>query len=118
MSACQEPSVTDGIKKSSIGIWVWTPVEATAGVLGYPGGNHAPRVFRPRPRPGRRVQWREADLAAGIAAVLAVGSAAMLRVSELSALCWRDIEADGEHTVTIRRSKTALARRSMSGRRL
>ena len=47
--------------------------------------------------------------------MLAVGSAAMLRVSELSALCWRDIEADGEHTVTIRRSKTALARRSMSG---
>ena len=69
--------------------------------------------------PATGVRWGQADAAAAVAAngsksthglrdgaIVAVGSAAMLRVSELSALRWRDIEADGEHTITLRRSKT------------
>ncbi len=89
--------------------------EATARVL---AGFRRTGAERSR-GPATGVQWGQADAAAAVAAngsksnhglrdgaIVAVGSAAMLRVSELSALRWSDIEADGDHTITLRRSKT------------
>ena len=89
--------------------------EATARVL---AGFRRTGAERSR-GPATGVQWGQADAAAAVAAngsksnhglrdgaIVAVGSTAMLRVSELSALRWSDIEADGEHTITVRRSKT------------
>ena len=66
------------------------------------------------------LDWRAADLAAGLAAnggsvaglrdaaLILVGSDALLRVSELAALDVGDVQrqADGSGTVTVRRSKT------------
>ncbi len=65
------------------------------------------------------VRWSQADAAAAVAAngaasahglrdaaIIAVASDAMLRVSELAALRVGDLGAEGEHTVTVRRSKT------------
>ena len=65
------------------------------------------------------IRWEQADAAAAVAtngggsvaglrdaAIFAVMSDAMLRVSETAALDIADLEADGENTITVRRSKT------------
>ena len=68
------------------------------------------------------VRWEQADAAAAVAAsgdgtvaglrdaaILAVMSDAMLRVSEAARLDVTDLEAEGENTITVRRSKTDAA---------
>ena len=68
---------------------------------------------------GAGVRWEQADAAAAVAAndgrsvkglrdaaIVAVMSGAMLRVSEAAALRVADLEAEGGNTLTVRRSKT------------
>ena len=79
------------------------------------------------------VRWEQADAAAAVAAnngrsvkglrdaaIVAVMSDAMLRVSEAAALHVADLEAEGGNTLTVRRSKTdqegeGVARQNCTG---
>lgn len=95
-----------------------SPVDGAGGLV-----SQLLRGIRRNSGPGRQappVRWEEADAAADMAAadglaglrdaaVLAVMSDAMLRISEAAALDVEDIEAEAPMTLTIRRSKTDQA---------
>ena len=117
-----------GVSPATLGVVV-AAVRFTAKASGLPSpaGPATARVMAGARREGAGrgrgqvagVQWSQADAAAAVAAnggnsiaglrdaaMIAVASDGMLRVSEIAALQVEDLEADGPDTVRVRRSKT------------